>query len=275
MPDLWSRVRIMKNAETYTEASLGGELYEVKLKIVPSQQNILLAVKRDSPAVDLPTWHRRLGHLGDSLLKKLIGSKIVMGLDVTSTQLDGICEDCILGKMDEKPFQTRGDRDTLLFGTLHADLMGQMSPVAQWSHARFCLDINDDCSGFGFAFNLKHKDDTTKAIINLDKVIETKFQKRIHTLRTDNGGEFVNTQLQTVTFRNTHSNFADIIQAEILEPVLRNSIPNPSHHFTHFHAFRVIPDDSEIYGTLRPHSVHYISTLSPNTSFHNSHSYCV
>ena len=79
------RVHIMKNAETYTEASLGGELYKVKLKIVPSQQNILSAVKRDSPAVDLPTWHRRLGHLGDSLLKKLVGSKIIMGLNKTSS----------------------------------------------------------------------------------------------------------------------------------------------------------------------------------------------
>ena len=79
------RVCIMKNAETYTEASLGRELYEVKLKIVPSQQNILSAVKRDSPAVDLPTWHRWLGHLGDSLLKKLLGSKIIMGCDKCST----------------------------------------------------------------------------------------------------------------------------------------------------------------------------------------------
>ena len=176
------RVCIMKNAETYIELSLGGELYEVKLKIIPSQQNILSAVKGDSPAVNLPTWHRRLGHLGDSLLKKLVGSEIVMGLDVTSAQLDGICEDCILGKMDKKPFQNRGDRNTLLFGTLHADLMGPMSPMARWSHARFCLDINDDCSGFGFAFNLKHKNDTTKAIIDLDKAIEMKFQKHIHTL---------------------------------------------------------------------------------------------
>ena len=187
----------MKNAETYTEVSLGRELYEVKLKIIPSQQNILSAVKRDSPAIDLPIWHRQLGHLGDSFLKKLVGSKIVIGLDVTSAQLDGICEDCILGQMDEKPFQNRGDCDTLLFGTLHADLMGPMSPVARWLHARFCLDINDDCSGFSFVSNLKHKNDTTKAIIDLDKVIEARFQKCIHTLQMDNGGEFVNTQLQT------------------------------------------------------------------------------
>ena len=167
----------MKNMEMYTEAVLGGELYEVKMKIVPPEQNILSAVKRDSPATDLPTWHRRLGHLGDSLLKKLVGSKIVKDLEVMNSQLNGICEDCILGKIDEKPFEGRKDRDPLLCSTLHANLMGPMKHEARWLHARFSLIINDDCSGFVFAFNLKHKDNTVKAIIELDKAIETKFQK--------------------------------------------------------------------------------------------------
>jgi len=81
----------MKNAETYAEVTLGGELYKVKMKIIPSEQNILSAVKRDSAATGLSTWHRWLGHLGDSLLKKLIGSKIISGLEVTNTQLNGIC----------------------------------------------------------------------------------------------------------------------------------------------------------------------------------------
>jgi len=79
--------------------------------------------------------------------------------------------------MDEKPFEGRKDRDPLLFGTFHADLMGPMNPEARWSHARLSLVINDDCSGFGFMFNLKHKDDTVKVIIDLDKAIDTKFQK--------------------------------------------------------------------------------------------------
>ncbi len=98
------RVRIMKDSKIYTEASLGGELYEVNLKIISSKENVLTTVKRDPSATDLSTWHRRLGHLGDSILKKLVNSNVVKGMDVTNTQLGGICEDCILGKMDEKPF---------------------------------------------------------------------------------------------------------------------------------------------------------------------------
>jgi len=57
------RVRITKHRKTYTEASLGGQLYEVKMKIIPSHDDkVLAAVKRDASATDLSTWHRRLGH---------------------------------------------------------------------------------------------------------------------------------------------------------------------------------------------------------------------
>jgi len=99
-----------------------------------------------------------------------------------------------MGKMDEKLFNIRNEHDSQIFGMLHADLMGPMNPEARWTHAKFSLVINDDCSSFGFVFNLKHKDKTAKMIMELDKAIETKFQKRVHTLRTDNGGEFVNHQ---------------------------------------------------------------------------------
>ena len=117
-------------------------------------------------------------------------------MDVTDTHLSGTCEDCILGKMDEKPFENRQQWDSHLFGTLHADLIGPMNPEVRWTHAKFCLVVNNDCSGFGFAFNLKHKDEVAKILINLDSTIETKFQKRVHTFKTDNGGEFINHELQ-------------------------------------------------------------------------------
>ena len=51
-------IRIMKDTEIYTKASLGGKIYEVKMKIVPSQDSVLVAVKRDSSAADLSTWNR-------------------------------------------------------------------------------------------------------------------------------------------------------------------------------------------------------------------------
>jgi len=114
--------------EVYAEASLGRDLYEVKMKIIPTQESVMAAVKRDTDAADLSTWHRRLCHLGDMTLKKLVTSGIVKGMEVTNTQLTEISEDCIVAKMDEKPFENWTERDTRTLGTLHADIIGPMNP---------------------------------------------------------------------------------------------------------------------------------------------------
>jgi len=174
----------LKANEVYAQASLGRDLYEVKMKIIRTQESVMAAVKRDTDAADLSTWHRRLCHLGDMTLKKLVTSMIVKGMEVTNMQLTGICKDCIVGKMDEKPFENRTECDMHTFGTLHTDIIGPMTLEARWTHAKFSLIVHNNCSGFGFVFNLAHKDDTVKVIISLEKSIENKFQKRVHTLKT-------------------------------------------------------------------------------------------
>src|SRR6266481_5957855 len=216
-------------------------MYEVKMKIIPSYDDkVLAAVKRDASATNLSTWHRRLGHLGDSILHKLVGTSIVKGMVVTNNHLSGICKDCILGKMDERPFGGRLERDSQLFGTLHADLVGPMSPEAQWTQARYSLIINDDCSGFSFSFNLKHKDEAAKAIIDLDRAIETKFQKKLHTLRTDNGGEFVNGPLQS----HCRERGISLITSVAYNPELNGRAERRNR--THIEGARMMLKDSEL-----------------------------
>jgi len=233
-------VHIMKAGKIYAEATLGRDLYEVKMKTIPAVESILAMVKRDVSAANLPTWHRRLGHLGDTTLKKLVSSSTVKGMDVTDTHLDGICEDCVLGKMDERPFKIRMDCDTQLFETLHADLIGPMNPEARWSHARFSLIIHDDCSGFGFVFNLRHKDEAIKAIIDLDKAIEMKFRKRMHTLKSDNGGEFVNNRLQS----HCQDRGISLITSVAYNPELNGCAKRRNQ--THIEGARTMLKDSEL-----------------------------
>jgi len=56
---------------------------------------------------------------------------------------------------------------------------------AQWSHAKFSLVIHNNCSSFSFMFNSNTQRLHCKYYHLLDKVIENKFQKWVHTLRTD------------------------------------------------------------------------------------------
>jgi len=55
-----------------------------------------------------------------------------------------------------------------------------MTPEAQWTHTKYSLMVHDDFSGFSFVFNLAQKDQTMKAIISLDKSIETNSRKNTH-----------------------------------------------------------------------------------------------
>ena len=87
-------IHIMKANEVYTKALLGGDLYKVKMKVVPVEESVMAAVKRDTTTADLPTWNRWLGHLGNTALRKLITSGTVKGMEVTDTRLNGICKDC-------------------------------------------------------------------------------------------------------------------------------------------------------------------------------------
>jgi len=51
---LLDQIQITKDNKTYTEALLGGEIDEAKMRVIPPQENILSAVKRDSPAAVAP-----------------------------------------------------------------------------------------------------------------------------------------------------------------------------------------------------------------------------
>ena len=107
----------MKVNEVYAEASLGGDLYKVKMKIIPTQESIMATVKRDTDTADLFTWNRRQCHLGNTMLKKIVTSWIVKGMEVIIMQLTRICKDSIVAKMDEKPFKNQTEHDTQTFGT--------------------------------------------------------------------------------------------------------------------------------------------------------------
>ena len=105
----------MKVNEVYAKASLGGDLYEAKMIIIPAQESVMAAMKRNTDAANLSTWHRRICHLGDMMLKKLVTSGIVKEMEVTNTQLTGICKDCIAAKMDIKPFENWTECDMQTF----------------------------------------------------------------------------------------------------------------------------------------------------------------
>lgn len=78
---------------------------------------------------------------------------------------------------------------------LHSDI--QYFLTESFSNAKYALIFVDAFSGYLWGFPIKEK--TSLAVLDLfqtlDRLIETQFSVRIKTLHSDNGGEYVNTQM--------------------------------------------------------------------------------
>ena len=85
--------------------STSGNLYELDLLSCAGLDAPRVALLSTSGAVDMATWHRRLGHIGDSGLQRLVSKHLVDGLDVKGPLIcSSLCVDCIYGKHARRPF---------------------------------------------------------------------------------------------------------------------------------------------------------------------------
>ncbi|GJW35096.1 putative ribonuclease H-like domain-containing protein [Tanacetum coccineum] len=74
---------------------------------------------------------------------------------------------------------------------LHMDLFGPTS-VRSLNHKIYCLVITDDFSRFSWVFFLRTKDETSGILKDFIRQIENQLNKKVKTIRCDNGTEFKN-----------------------------------------------------------------------------------
>ncbi|KAF5327486.1 hypothetical protein D9619_005139 [Psilocybe cf. subviscida] len=98
-----------KKGATIVEGPAVGTMYELPL-FDPTPDDILPTayISRSlSKAMDLETWHRRLGHISEATILKMMRGEMVIGLTnetLTRKCTVGKCEDCIMGKHACRPF---------------------------------------------------------------------------------------------------------------------------------------------------------------------------
>lgn len=67
---------------------------------------------------------------------------------------------------------------------------------------RYFLTFQDDHSRYVFVYFLKIKDMTAECFRKIEELVENQQDGRIGILRSDNGGEFVNGEIESVLKRN-------------------------------------------------------------------------
>lgn len=143
---------------------------------------------------NLRVWHERLGHINERKLRELVEKGLVKGIKLTDKS-KFFCDFCQFGKSHRQPFKKNREKVATKPGEfIHTDVCGPMSEDFLGG-MRFFLTLKDDATNFRYVYFMKHKSDVFECFKKFDKEIENKFGQPIKTLRSDNGREFSNEQM--------------------------------------------------------------------------------
>lgn len=164
-----------------------GQLISLPAVIDPTSPPAFVRVSVVSAPIDI--WHRRLSHLSLPSLRRLL-SDLSVGGRLVAGPSSPVCQGCVQGKITHPPFPSSDTCAGSLLALVHTDLcdMGVQSE----GQARYMLVLVDDWSRYTWAYFIRHKSDVLSCFMRWLPLVERSYQCQLRTLRSDNGGEFVN-----------------------------------------------------------------------------------
>ncbi|GFY26120.1 retrovirus-related Pol polyprotein from transposon TNT 1-94 [Trichonephila clavipes] len=176
-----------KNDKLITKAFKNNGRLEIKLEPMYNSECFI----SDQSTNNYEIWHNRLCHLNCKYMLKM---KDYIDIDNVN---NFTCETCDISKVTRKTHHSIDIyQSSQILELLHADLCG---PINIESHggAKYFMVIVDDFSGMYFTYFLKNKYEVFDIFSQFKAKYENLTDKRIKKIRTDNGLEFVNEQLDT------------------------------------------------------------------------------
>jgi hypothetical protein len=141
-------------------------------------------------------WHCRLAHVGMKNLHKLLKGDHVLGQTDVYFEKDRPCAACQAGKQVESTHHSKNVMTTSRpLELLHMDLFG---PVAYLSigGSKYGLVIVDDFPRFTWVFFLQDKSETQGNLKRFLRRAQNEFELKVKKIRSDNGSEFKNLQVE-------------------------------------------------------------------------------
>ncbi|KAM7531655.1 hypothetical protein LguiB_035065 [Lonicera macranthoides] len=139
---------------------------------------------------ELWLWHRRLGHASFAYLKKLF-PRLVHKVNSSGFH----CEICELAKSHRTSFKPSLTKSLVPFMIIHSDVWGP-SPIPSLGGVRWFVTFIDDCTRMTWVCPMKSKGEVSGLFQRFHKQISTQYNATIQVLRSDNGGEYMSTELQ-------------------------------------------------------------------------------
>jgi len=140
-------------------------------------------------------WHKVFGHASGNSIKAMAEKGIVDGLNLAGNEKLDDCKACIEGKMRAVNYKRVGERRTSKpLELVHVDLMGPITTESSDNH-KYILVILDDYSNFVCTFILRTKSEATRKLKEWILWSENCLGMKLKILNSDNGGEFLNKDL--------------------------------------------------------------------------------
>lgn len=96
--------------------------------------------------------------------------------------------------MARLPFKTR-TRSKNILEIVHSDVCGPITPCS-YDDCRYFVTFIDNYSSFAYTYIIKNKSEVVNCFREYAQIVQTKFNKRIATLRCDNGKEYCTNELR-------------------------------------------------------------------------------
>lgn len=177
-------LKIMRGSLIVMKGPKRNGLYYLEGRTEIPFDSSLLTVSKDKTEI----WHERMGHIGFKGLKSLSNQKLLGKDDIEAMDF---CETYVLGKSHKVSFEASSHRISRPLDYVHADLWGP-EKHSTFGGSKYFLSLVDDYSRKVWIYPLKAKSETFEKFRIWLKSVENKLDKKLKTLRTDNGLEFYN-----------------------------------------------------------------------------------
>jgi len=175
------------------------------LKCVGSHVDESAHIMSDAPVQNTSLlWHRRLGHVAISTLRKMAASGHY-DVKPEDVKQDFFCATCAKCKMTRLPFPTsETSRAEDLLDLIHTDLQGPIEVPSVDGYV-YILTLLDDKSRYGFTYYLRKKKEVYVKFKEWYAFVTTKQQRNVKKVRSDRGGEYMSHILGDFFSREGHT----------------------------------------------------------------------
>lgn len=148
------------------------------------------------------TWHRKLGHRDIKAIQQLINFDLADGIQIKNCNEQITCECCIQGKMTRKSLPKEShSRANAVLDLVHTDLCGPIPYITPTGN-RYVLTFIDDYSRYTKVYFLKRKSEVFEKFKIYIAEVQNQFEKQIKMIRSDNGKEYINNNLDILFKEN-------------------------------------------------------------------------